>query len=60
VLTEQLVKEGDTVAVGAAIARIDGAGAAAAPAAEAPAEQAAGNHGGEVCTTIPSLRCGLW
>jgi 2-oxoglutarate dehydrogenase E2 component (dihydrolipoamide succinyltransferase) len=35
VLTEQLVKEGDTVAVGASIARIDesGAGAAAAPAA---------------------------
>lgn len=39
VLTEQLVKEGDTVAVGAPIARIDesGAGAAAAPAAEAAA-----------------------
>jgi 2-oxoglutarate dehydrogenase E2 component (dihydrolipoamide succinyltransferase) len=32
VLTEQLVKEGDTVAVGAAIARIDEGGTAAAPA----------------------------
>ena len=42
VLTEQLVKEGDTVAVGAAIARIDEAGAAAAaPAAAAPAAEAA-------------------
>jgi len=39
VLTEQLVKEGDTVAVGAAIARIDERGSAAA--ASAPAEAAA-------------------
>ncbi|MDP1908793.1 MAG: biotin/lipoyl-containing protein, partial [Hyphomicrobium sp.] len=39
VLGEHLVKEGDTVAVGAAIARIDdGASAAAAPPAVAPAE----------------------
>ncbi|GAA4724036.1 2-oxoglutarate dehydrogenase complex dihydrolipoyllysine-residue succinyltransferase [Sphingomonas lutea] len=38
VLTEQLVKEGDTVAVGAAIARIGDAGATPAPAAaDAPA-----------------------
>ena len=34
VLSEQLVKEGDTVAVGALIARIDEKGAAAAPAPE--------------------------
>jgi 2-oxoglutarate dehydrogenase E2 component (dihydrolipoamide succinyltransferase) len=38
ILTEQLFKEGDTVAVGAAIARIEpGAAAAAAPGASAPA-----------------------
>ena len=36
VLTEQLAAVGDTVAVGAAIARIDASGAAAAPKAEAP------------------------
>ena len=44
VLTETLVSEGDTVAVGALIARIDqdaSAGAAAAPEAETPAQQAA-------------------
>ena len=40
VLTEQLVKEGDTVAVGAAIARID-EGATAGAAAPAPAVAAA-------------------
>jgi 2-oxoglutarate dehydrogenase E2 component (dihydrolipoamide succinyltransferase) len=40
VLTEQLVKEGDTVAVGAAIARID-AGATAAAAPPSPAQAAA-------------------
>src|SRR5678816_4033589 len=39
VLTEQLVKEGDTVAVGAAIARIDeGSTASAAPAVAAAEE----------------------
>src|SRR3954453_21537229 len=38
VLTEQLVKEGDTVAVGAAIARIDESGAAAATPAKAAAD----------------------
>src|SRR5205085_10544952 len=37
VLTEQLVQEGDTVAVGAAIARIDQGATASAPAAAAPA-----------------------
>jgi len=36
VLTEQLVQEGDTVAVGAAIARIDQGATASAPAAAAP------------------------
>jgi len=45
VLTEQLVQEGDTVAVGAAIARIDqGATASAAPAAvpaQSPSQEAA-------------------
>ena len=41
VLAEQLVKEGDTVAVGAAIARIDESGAGAIAAAAAPAAQAA-------------------
>src|SRR5437763_3163524 len=40
VLTEQLVKEGDTVAVGAAIARID-AGATASAAQATPAQAAA-------------------
>jgi 2-oxoglutarate dehydrogenase E2 component (dihydrolipoamide succinyltransferase) len=40
VLAEQVVKEGDTVAVGAVIARIDQGASAAAPAAE-PAEAAA-------------------
>src|SRR3954466_14987512 len=40
VLTEQLVQEGDNVAVGAVIARID-SGAAAAAAAAAPSEAAA-------------------
>ena len=41
-LAEQLFKEGDTVAVGAVIARVgDGAGAAPVPAASAPAEAAA-------------------
>ena len=52
VLTEQLVQEGDTVAVGAAIARIDqGATASAAPAAvpaQSPAQEAA------AATTNPS------
>jgi len=52
VLTEQLVQEGDTVAVGAAIARIDqGATASAAPAAvpaQSPAQEAA------TATTNPS------
>ena len=52
VLTEQLVQEGDTVAVGAAIARIDqGATASAAPAAvpaQNPAQEAA------AATTNPS------
>src|SRR5256885_8560581 len=38
VLTEQLVKEGDTVAVGAAIARID---EGASPSASVPAQAAA-------------------
>jgi 2-oxoglutarate dehydrogenase E2 component (dihydrolipoamide succinyltransferase) len=38
VMTEQLVKEGDTVAVGAAIARIDEGGTAAAAPATAAAE----------------------
>jgi 2-oxoglutarate dehydrogenase E2 component (dihydrolipoamide succinyltransferase) len=49
VLAEQLVKEGDSVAVGAVIARVDESGkAAAAPAAPAPAEAAA------VATTNPA------
>ena len=48
VLTEQLVKEGDTVAVGAAIARIDEGGtAAAAPAPPAP------EHAAVEATTNP-------
>src|SRR4051812_33338141 len=47
VLTEQLVNEGDTVAVGAAIARID-AGATAAAAQPSPAQAAADS------TTNPS------
>src|SRR5690348_18346797 len=38
VMTEQLVKEGDTVAVGAPIARIDEGGPAAAAPAKAAAE----------------------
>src|SRR3954451_8861829 len=37
ILTEQLVKEGDTVAVGAAIARIDGSATASAGATPAQA-----------------------
>src|SRR6476661_3627215 len=41
VLAEQLVKEGDNVAVGAVIARIDEGGKAAAAPATAPAEAAA-------------------
>ncbi len=42
VLSEQVVKEGDTVAVGAVIARIDEAGAAVAAAPETKAAPAAG------------------
>ena len=54
VLTEQLVKEGDTVAVGALIARIDDAGAdvAAAPAKAAAAEATNPPGAGET----PALR----
>ncbi|MGQ0659358.1 2-oxoglutarate dehydrogenase complex dihydrolipoyllysine-residue succinyltransferase [Sphingosinicella sp.] len=44
-LTEQLVKEGDTVNVGAVIARIEAGGAAAAP-APAPATEAPVNPAG--------------
>src|SRR3954447_25466590 len=55
ILSEQLVQEGDTVAVGALIARIDQSGTAAAPAppAPAPAERATNPAGaGET----PALR----
>src|SRR5438270_3099787 len=41
VLTEQVVREGDTVAVGAVIARIDQNASAAAPPAPSPAQTAA-------------------
>jgi 2-oxoglutarate dehydrogenase E2 component (dihydrolipoamide succinyltransferase) len=41
VLTEQVVQEGDTVAVGAVIARIDQNASAGAPAAPSPAQAAA-------------------
>src|SRR5436309_11526695 len=45
VLSEQVVKEGDTVAVGALIARIDESGMAAVPAAPAQAVPAPGGPG---------------
>jgi 2-oxoglutarate dehydrogenase E2 component (dihydrolipoamide succinyltransferase) len=46
VLAEQLVKEGDTVAVGAVIARIDEAGAAAPPSPATTAAEASTNPAG--------------
>src|SRR6476661_11193797 len=54
VLSEQLVKEGDTVAVGALIARIDEGGAAAAAAPATAAAEAATNPAGAGET--PALR----
>ena len=52
VLTEQLVQEGDTVAVGAVIARIDQGATASAAAAAAPAQSPA--QEAEAATTNPS------
>jgi len=51
-LTEQLVQEGDTVAVGAVIARIDQGATASAAAAAAPAQSPA--QEAEAATTNPS------
>jgi 2-oxoglutarate dehydrogenase E2 component (dihydrolipoamide succinyltransferase) len=53
-LAEQLVKEGDTVAVGAVIARVtEGAGAAAAPASTKETVDAATNPAGAGETPLP-------
>src|SRR6185503_8501190 len=53
VLAEQLVKEGDTVAVGALIARIEQGGAAAAPAPAKEVADAATNPPGPAETPLP-------